>query len=895
MTRFKLVRLVITGLLPLSLLLATKVNPAMPKAQYEGLHAHKLQNPPVTLSQSSEELKPSNLLQQGKQYYQAGQFSAAVNAWKEALATYQARKETLNQVQVLNYLSSAYQKLGEWQEAEGACAKSLELLPDSEDLDRKALLLRGQALNNQGQLQLSQGQTENAYHTWQQATSAYRRAGDETGQLIGSLNQAQALQAMGKYRQTKSLLEELVAELQQKPDTLLKAQGLRSLGVALQTVGDLQQSQAILESSLAISQQLDSPQDISAAYFSIGNVAKDLGRDDLAWTYYQQAVKLSPDKITQLQAQLNQLSILLESQRWQPAEELIPVIETNLSQLPPSRTSIYVRVNLAEKLMRGTLADNLTQQDGSLNFDVKLARSLGVREASPKELETSPGSLVKIAQFLATAVQQARQIQDLRAEAYSLNQLGKLYQKKGQWSEAQELTEKALELAQAINADDITARAATQLGSIRQQQGDINGAIAAYDIAFIKLKSLRSDLVTINPDVQFNFKESIEPTYRDYVSLLLHKDDNEENLQKARRVMEALQIVELDNFFRDACLDIYPVVIDEIDVQAAVIYPIILSDRLEVILSLPQQPLRHYSIPLTAEQVETTLKQFFSSLSQVYPREESLRIAEEVYHWLIKPAEAALESNQSKTLVFVPDGFFRNLPMSVLYDGEKYLIEKYAVAISPGLQLLPKGLQEKQLSILAVGLTEGRQGFTPLPGVVGEMKQIREKLDAQVLLDREFTRDSFSVALNQQPFPIVHLATHGQFSSNPEQTFLLTWSERISIEDFDVLFQQRKLGILEPIELLVMSACQTAAGDNRATLGLAGFALRSGARSTVGSLWSVSDRATSDLMREFYSQLSSGKVSKAEALRQAQLKVMSNSLYQHPYFWSSFVLVGNWL
>ena len=857
-----LVKLAIASCVPLSLLLGTMLNPA---------RANQLQNPPVILSQSSEEVESSNLLQQGKQYYQAEQFSAAVNAWQEALAIYQDRRENLKQIQTLNYLSSAYQELGKWQEAEKAIAKSLTLIPDSEKLDKKALLLRGQALNNRGKLQLAQGKTENTLRTWQQATNAYRRAGDERGQLISSLNQAQALQSMGKYRQTKSLLEELVTKLQKKPDTLLKAQGLRSLGVALQTIGDLKQSKTILDKSLAISQQLDSPEDISAAYFAIGNVAKDLGGYDVAWTYYQETVKLSADKITQLQAQLNQLSILIELQRWQPAAELLPVIETNLSQLNPSRTSIYARVNLAEYLMRGTLGDNLTPHDDSGNVDVK-----------------------QIAQLLATAVQQAREIKDFRAEAYSLNQLGKLYQKKGKWSNAQELTEQALQLAQAINADDITARAATQLGGIRKQQGDINGAIAAYEIAFNKFQSLRTDLVTVNPDVQFNFKASIEPAYRDYVSILL-KNDNQNNLQKALQVMEALRVAELDDFFRDACLDTYPIVIDDIDVQAAVIYPIILSDRLEVIISLPQQPLRRYSTPLTAEQVDTTLKQLFSSLSPGYPRDRGLRVAEKVYNWLIKPAEPDLQESSSQTLVFVPDGFFRNLPMSALYDGEKYLIEKYGIAISPGLELFPEGLQKKQLSLLAVGLTEARQGFTPLPGVTGEMEQIAQRINSQILLNQEFTKDSFSIALNNQPFPIVHLATHGQFSSNPDETFLLTWSDRIAIQDFDLLFQKRNSGILEPIELLVMSACQTAAGDNRAALGLAGFALRSGARSTVASLWSVSDRATSELMREFYSQLSSGTVSKAEAIRQAQLKVLSNSQHKHPYFWSPFVLIGNWL
>ncbi|MEM9273692.1 MAG: CHAT domain-containing protein [Cyanobacteria bacterium P01_F01_bin.143] len=840
---------------PLSLLAVTIASPAIAK---------QLPTTQINLAQSVPKQGNSNLLQQGQKYYQTGQFAAAANTWQEALVTYQALDQNSKQIQTLNYLSSAYQELGQWQESQNAIANSLDLLSDSSNLDRNTLLLRGQALNNQGKLEFSQGQTETAFKTWQQAISDYDAAGDETGKLIASLNQAQALQAMGKYRQTKSLLEELVTQLRQQPDTLLKAQGLRSLGIALQTIGDPIQSKGILESSLAIAQQLASPQDISAAYFGIGNVAQDLGEYEIALTYYQETIELSLEKITELQAQLNQLSILVKLENWQSAADLVPAIANNLSQLTPSRASIYARVNLAETLMDGTRESKIV-------------------------------AIPEIAHFLGTAVQQARQISDPRAEAYALNQLGKLYQQQNQLSEAQELTEKSLHLAQSINADDITARSATQLGNIRQEQGNIDGAIAAYDISFIKLQSLRSDLVSINSNVQFTFKESIEPTYREYVGLLLQKDDNQENLQKARQVMESLQVAELDNFFRDACLDTYPVVVDEIDVQAAVIYPIILRDRLEVILSLPQQPLRHYSTPLNSDQVETILKQFYSSMSPGYPRNEGLKAAEQVYDWLIRPAEAILQESNSQTLVFVPDGFFRNLPMSALYDGEKYLIENYGVAVSPGLQLFPEGIQGKDLSLLAVGLTEARQGFTSLPGVSGEVTQVTKELDSEVLLDQEFTQDSFRVILNEKSFPIVHLATHGQFSSNPEETFLLTWSDRISIQDFDSLFQQRRLGILEPIELLVMSACQTAAGDNRATLGLAGFALRSGARSTVASLWSVSDRATSDLMQEFYAQLSGGNISKSEAIRQAQLKVLSNPVHKHPYFWSSFILVGNWL
>jgi CHAT domain-containing protein len=813
----------------------------------------------------SQTVEPSDLVEQGKRYYQAGQFDQAASVWQEAAETYAAEGFILKQAQALNYLALAYKELGNTESAQSAIAQSLNQLQSKQDTDNNTRLLLAQALNTKGTIHLLQGQSQTALDTWKKSASIYKQADDQTGQLISQINQAQALQALGKYRRAKSLLEQLVSELQNEPNSLMKAKGLRSLGVALQTLGQLRQSKAALEASWQISQQLNSPQDTSEALFSIGNVARDLQEYAVAWTYYQQAAELTPDSLTQLEAQLNQLRMVVELQRWDVAQELIPIVTTKVNQLSASRPAIYAQINLADSLMKA-------DQAGMSN-----------------------SSAIDTSKLLANAVKQARQINDPRAEAYALYQLGKLYQANGTLDDSKTLSQQALKLAQEINADDIAARAGAQLGEILQKQGKTSEALAAYKIAFDNIQSLRSDLVAISSDVQFDFKEGIEPLYRQLVSLLLKEEDNQGNLQQARDVMEALQLAELDNFFQDACLDTNPVALEEIDTQAAVIYPIILPDRLEVILSIPNQPLTHYATQLTQAEVESTLTQLYSALSPGYPSSERLQLSQQVYNWLIQPAEAAMASRDIKTLVFVPDGFLRNLPMAALYDGEQYVLQKYQVVFSPGLQLFPQGLSQDELSLLAAGLTEARQGFSPLPGVDAEIAQVSKQVKSKVLFNENFTFGKFKDLINNESFPIVHLATHGQFSSNPEETFLLTWSDRISIEDFDLIFQKRRLGLLQPIELLVMSACQTAAGDNRATLGLAGFALRSGAKSTIASLWSVSDESTSIMMREFYHQLTDLKVSKAEALRQAQLSLLEEPLYKHPYFWASFVLIGNWL
>jgi CHAT domain-containing protein len=339
-----------------------------------------------------------------------------------------------------------------------------------------------------------------------------------------------------------------------------------------------------------------------------------------------------------------------------------------------------------------------------------------------------------------------------------------------------------------------------------------------------------------------------------------------------------------------------PQQIDQIDPRAAVIYPIILPDRLAVILSLPDRPLSYYETVLSAEVTERHLEQVLESLNPAYSNKERLRLSQQLYDWLVQPAEAKLAESGVNTLVFVLDGSLRNFPMAALYDGQQYLIEKYSIALSQGLQLLdPRPLAGEGLKTLTGGLTEARQGFSALPAVSFEVNQIAAEVPAAILLDREFTKSTLEDRIRSSPFQIVHLATHGQFSSKAEDTFLLTWDGRINVKDLDELLRARETNEANPIELLVLSACQTATGDRRATLGLAGVAVRSGARSTLATLWSVRDRSTALLMTDFYEQLGQANGSKAQALRQAQLSLLDEPKYEHPFYWAPFILVGNWL
>ncbi|MFB2921404.1 CHAT domain-containing protein [Aerosakkonema funiforme] len=835
------------------------------------------------------------LLQQGREFFQAEQFSQAAEVWQQAAAAFKASGDKLGEAQALNHLSLAYQQLGKLPEAQDAIASSLALIRNSDNNSESGIIL-AQALNAQGHLQLALGQSEAALKNWQKAATTYFQIGDKEGAIGCQINQAQALQNLGLYRRARKTLEEVEVSLQTQPNSLLKATGLRSLGNSLRAIGELEKSRQLLQQSLSIAQELRSPAAISAAQFSLGNTNRALANRaeylenaasaktevQAAISAYQQAAKTSTSPIMRVQAQVNQLSLLLEERQFSEAENLRAQI--HFEKLPASRRSVFARINFAQSL--GKLTNGKSQIDNS------------------KKEENSQLPLAnrqEIAQILAKAVQEARSIKDTRAESFALGNLGALYELAHQAKEAENLTQQALVLAQAINAADVYYRWQWQLGRLLKTQGDEKGAIAAYGVAVETLKSLRSDLVAINADnsdIQFSFRDTVEPVYREFVDLLvsIKSEQSQENLRQARYAIESLQLAELDNFFQEACINAKPVQIDRVDTSAAVIYPIILKDKLAVIFALPESGLRLYTTLKSESEIAIILDELQQDIGRVAANNDRvLRLSQQVYDWIIRPAEAELEKNKVQTLVFVPDGLLRNIPMAALHDGKQYLIEKYSIALTPGLQLLaPQPLRREQFRVLTAGLSEARQGFPALPNVRPELEQIKSQINSQVLLNSEFTDNNLQQALNVVPFPIVHIATHGQFSSQAEKTFILTWNDKINVKDLDILLRRKQQKFSRPIELLVFSACETADGDNRAALGLAGVAVKAGARSTLATLWRVSDDSTAALMVKFYNELAKSGITKAEALRQAQVQLLQSKRYKFPYFWAPYVLVGNW-
>ena len=814
------------------------------------------------------------------------------------------------------------------------------------------LINQARTLTEKGYEQLQQGQAAEALHTWLEATKIYRKLHNHEG-VTGSLsNQSLALQELSlNTRACKTLLQALdledwvcqsplgmeqlpldsgkllVRDILTKPDQSVRAIALRNLGDVLRLIGKPDESEIVLQQALFMADRLAPNSNTSDTLLSLANTERTLysrARDRYQTTSEpvskQTAIKLAQSKFrtaldlykqvtdstgekpngTALQALLNRLSLSLNVEQSQadvagwniPAFKALqfetqPKIQQLLEQLLTARfsklpaiQSVYARLNFVNSLMQ-------------VEHSTQLKQLIFQREIRPLSVAL---------QFAQEAKRVAQQLSNKRALSYAIGTIGNLYTQFGQSSESKQYLEEALSLAQSVQAWDIAYQWQQQLGRLYQQSGNRELAIKAYEGAVNSLDQVRGNILSINPDIQFGFKEKVEPVYREYMRLLLAAP--KPNLKQVIQVNERLQLAELENYLQCVKLDLVSLSeLKNVNSLPAVVHVINLGEQVEVIVQDSEQSLHRHSA--NAELVRRNAGNLLVNLQDkrfAYTDEQLIRsYSQELYNLLIAPVKSYLP--KAGTLVFVLDSSFQGLPIALLHDGENYLLTQYSISVTLGSQLRqPLALQLGQLRALIAGISKKSPSFNapnaprdlaPLPEVENEVADIKENTISTVeLLNEKFTSDRFQQKIDTSVFPVIHITTHGQFSSDPEKTVILAWNQAINVRQLNRLL--RSNGNQDSIELLVLSACQTALGDERSALGIAGVAVQAGARSTVASLWLVDAKSTAILMGQFYKGLKAG-LSKAEALRQAQITLLSNPEYQHPFYWAPFILVGSWL
>lgn len=811
------------------------------------------------------------LVSKGIEFYQIGEFAQAITFWEQALPQITDEKD---RAIVHNNLALAYRKMGELAQAIAHWEKAIQIyqaMPDAENRKQIAGLL-----------------TE----------------------------QAQSYNDLGQHPRAITLLESAIELITKYPDPLTEAAAQGALGNAHWSLGNYDQALSAHKRSLKIARELNNTSFIATALNNLGNV------------YMSQATRHSYQaQVAELEGDIEQTTRLTQEaiQDWTQARTFFEQ-SLQTAQALESLTEIKALMNLNRWVISRHLANvgnNSAQPLSSADQEFLQTNWQRVREllvgipdsrqkaytlinlAESFQRIESEASTQESIQLLSQAIMVAQKIGDAKAQSFALGSLGQLYEAAGDYSTAMELTRQAEFRAQQIQSSDSLYRWQWQAGRMLKARGATTQAISAYEQAIATLQNIRGDLVT-NKELQLDFREQVEPVYRELIDLLLNASSGDLSdpnspvaaspLKKVIDIVELLKLAELENFFGDECVQVAKDKAQNekglADANAAVIYSIILNDRTEMILRSPDGSLKNYPVLISKEDMEAEIEQLRYFL-ELRTTEQYIFQAKEIYNLLIRPLEADLALMQPKTLVFINDGVLRQIPMSALHDGQKFLIEKYPIAITPSLSLTTsQPLDHNQLSVLSMGLTVARPPFAALTNVKAELNAVEEILGGTELIDQEFTFSNLQAKLRRKNFPVVHMATHGKFGVDSQSTFLLGYDQQISIEELDNLLRSR--GRREAVKLLTLSACQTATGNNRSALGIAGVAVRAGVESALATLWYINDEATVPLIAEFYSQLSQPDITRAEALRQAQLQMISNVNYNHPAVWSPFILIGNW-
>ena len=518
-------------------------------------------------------------------------------------------------------------------------------------------------------------------------------------------------------------------------------------------------------------------------------------------------------------------------------------------------------------------------------------------------LEGIPGARVRAAAAFEAAERAAKAAGDSRLASFAAGYRGEIYAAAGRNEEAIRLLRSASFSAQLADAPESLYRWQWQLGRLARAAGDQDAALRAYRQAVGTLADLRDYVAFGGDEARVDFRERFEPVYVELVDVLLLRartapepEARQSLLVEARNVLETLKAAELRDYLGSACLanvETSQVDLDRVAGKAAVVYPILLPDRLELLVTLAGG-LQQFTVPVPEAQLRRELTRF-RYLLEKRTTHEYRRHAQVLFDWLVAPYEAALQTAKVDTLVLVPDGPLRTIPLGALHDGKRFLVERYALAVVPGLRLVdPKGLDLKRSRLLLAGLSEPVQGFAALDYVPEELKGLHDLYGGQVLLNDAFSSAALAEGVEELEPSVLHLASHAEFTGDPATSFLLTYDQRMSLTRMgDLMRSPRDRD--GSLELLVLSACSTASGDERSGLGLAGVGIRAGARSALGTLWPVSDEGTYDLMMNFYRGLGLPEVSKAVALAEAQRGLIAKRSYRHPYYWAPFLLISNWL
>jgi len=678
--------------------------------------------------------------------------------------------------------------------------------------------------------------------------------------------------ALGRSRDTVRSLEAALKTIPPGGDPLLLTQIYDRLAYARARTGQENLAADLLQQSLTLAQTAGRSDLRALALNDLGALQAETGRIDAALKSFDESARLAREAgLTELEltSEINLITALVQAGR---NEE----IERRLAESLRLTRQMTVPGPKAFRLL--TIGSQYWSAQWTFGLDASWRK--------------------RAYEAYSEALTLARGIEDRRLTSYAQGFIGRLYEDEGRYDEALRLTRQAIFASQ--EAPDIRYLWEWQAGRILRACGNTEQAIGGYRQAIKTLQDIRADLNASRAP----FQRFVGPVFRELADLLLQRATATPDKQAAQRALlevratlEELKRAEVAEYFRDDCVvqGQDATTLESLSAKAAIIYPVLLADRTELLVSFPAGGLEHFSVPVGLQELTSLIRDFRRSIETVDESNAFEPLSRRLYDCLIRPMTESLRREGVNTLVIVPDGPLRTIPLAALHDGKKFLLEDYAIVTTPGLTLTSaRPLPRDNVKVLAGGLTEAVQGYDALPNVATELASIERAYPSTILQDSSFKTTSVERNVSAGAFSILHFATHGHFDREPGNSFLLTFDGKITMDGLQNSLRLRRY-TEDPVDLLVLSACQTAAGDDRAALGLAGVGLKAGARSVVASLWSIGDESTAMLVSEFHAGLKDKSKTKAEALRMAQLSLLRQPRFRHPYYWASFLLIGNWL
>ena len=712
------------------------------------------------------------------------------------------------------------------------------------------------------------------------------------------LHIAETYQRSGQYKKSiQALCLALQKTSEQKYATLLG-----SLGHTYFMLGDLEQATILLEqSTVAQSQQV-----AAIALNNLGNICSIYEKADLEDGLYKTFNNFQRACITNGHSNA--------SKYYRQSAELAIKIDDNFLAIKALLNLVQITKNNAPNDFYTQTLFQLSKQIQNLEPTPEKIQAL-LRLGRVIILTSYPNLRDKTYDVLQMAQNLAQEANDMASVSQALGYIGQLYQQEKRYQEALNLTRQAIFSAQEI--PELLYYWQWQLAKIFHVQGEYAKSALAYAQATDILWSIRYDLSKIYRIFHSSFREQVIALFDEFTELLLTQASNFSSTEKAtichlneqgclktiQDILEKLKAAELMDYFQNECIIENQMSLTEIELgeKTAVLYPIMLEDRLELLLHKADGITLTSVITINRQKLETEADNFRKKLNfEEHLGDNFKQHSQNLYNWLIQPLANHLQNIE--TLVFVLDGKLRSIPIAALYDGKDYLINQYSLAIVPGLTLrMTSELRTAEQSILLAGLdlaeTVKINDYTlSALNTTHEIKSIKKHFSktTKLLLNDKFSKIGLQNKMIESSYSIVHISSHAVFESDIKNSFILMSKNcPLYLEQFgDVL--SHNLIHDNPLGLITLSACETARGDDRAALGLGGIAFRTGAQNVVATLWKVDSNFTAKFMPIFYENISKG-LPKSKSLQEAQLNMLNGKYYQHPYFWSAFILIGNWL